>query len=106
RTVSGVSPWGTLNLVSPVFRSIAVSTPYGGFAIGKFSRPVVRPPRPAAGAAARAAAAAAGTAPRAAPRPPRPLTAGSGASQIGPRPPSFCASGRTVCRYDSLLLQI
>src|SRR5215510_6195695 len=46
RTLSGVSPCGTLNLMVPLFRSIAVSTPYGGLTNGSPSSPCVNPPRP------------------------------------------------------------
>src|SRR5262245_5990923 len=91
RTLSGVSPCGTLNFVSPVFRSIAVSTPYGGFAIGKPSNPEVKPrPPPATRVAAATAGDAADAALRAADAPrapataPRPRPAGA-ASQIGTR---------------------
>src|SRR5438132_963088 len=56
RTPSGVSPWGTLNLSVPVFRSSAVNTPYGGLTIGSPSRPLVNPPRPPAGVTGASAA--------------------------------------------------
>src|SRR5262249_59307726 len=40
----GPSPFGTLHLISPLFRSIATRRPYGGFTIGNPSRAATRPP--------------------------------------------------------------
>src|SRR6185503_20953259 len=85
RTASGVSPCGTLNLIVPLLRSIAVSTPYGGLRSGSPSRPAVKPPRPPRPPPPKAGGApVAGGVPAAAP----PGTAAPGASAPveGPRP--------------------
>src|SRR5262245_4757270 len=99
RTLSGVSPGGTLNLIVPLFRSIAVSTPYGGLTNGSPSSPCVNPPRPkpaggAAGAPPAAPAAAAAPRPTAAPPAPPPsgdAPAGKPAAAPAGKPPSGAA---------------
>ena len=65
---SGVSPCGTWNFSVPVFRSIAAMTPYGGFTIGRPSRPCVSAAASAAADRRRRAGAAPGSAPRPRPR--------------------------------------
>ena len=92
RTASGVSPCGTWNFSVPVFRSIAVSTPYGGFTIDRPSRPCVSAPRPSPTRRRRCSAT---------PRPP------AGAPRPGPRrvrpaaprpPPAPPAAAQAVVR--------